>query len=88
MQKNGSMTTLTLTYNERSPQAKRMIDKLLASSEIGMLEVAKDPFNHSDTDFYSVDFEEEWKKGIPVEQARQTLLRKVRLWGLPTKEVL
>ena len=82
------MTTLTLTYNERSPQAKKMIDNLLANGEIGMLEVAKDPFNHSNTDFYSDDFEAEWKKGISVEQARQTLLNKVRLWGLPRRELL
>ena len=79
------MTTLTLTYNERSPQTKKMIDNLLANGEIGMLEVAKDPFCRLDADFYSDDFEEEWKKGIPVEQARQTLLKKVRLWGLPTQ---
>ena len=72
------MTTLTLTYNERSPQIKRMIDDLLANSEVGMLEVAKDPFNHSNTDFYSDDFEAEWKKGIPVEQARQTLRKKIK----------
>jgi len=37
-------------------------------------------------DFYSDDFEEKWKKGIPVEEARQRLLKRVRSWGLPSKK--
>jgi len=82
------MKTITLTYNESNLQTQKMIDDLLANAEIGMLEVAKDPFCCSDADFYSEDFEEEWKKGIPVEQARQMLLKRVRSWGLPSKKSL
>ena len=82
------MTTLTLTYNETNPQTRKMIDDLLANAEIGTLEIAKDPFSCSDSNFYSDDFEEEWKKGIPVEEARQMLLKRVRSWGLPSKKSL
>jgi hypothetical protein len=82
------MKTLALTYDEKSPRVKKMLDDLLANSEIGVLEIAKDPFSCSDVSFYSEKFEEKWEKGIPVEQARQMLLKKVRSWGLPSKKSL